>query len=272
MAAPRRVPGLRCRGIERAFLGVSALLFAASAAVTIVWCTSMSAMGGMPMPGGWTMSMTWMRMPGQTWPGAAGVVPRHVGRDDGGDDAAGRCCRCCGATASPSARPTGTPRPADGAAWARATSSSGPRSAPRSTRSARPWRRWRCSSPPCLAPCRRDRRGRADRRRAAVHRDGRRGAWPAAGHAPGHEGALPRDAGARLAPRPAPGLQCIRCCGNLMADPAGRRRHGPRRDDGGDGGDHPRTCRTGRSARGARGRARGRRGRVLLIARAAGLV
>ncbi len=56
---------------ERAFLGVSALLFAASAAVTIVWCASMSAMGGMPMPGGWTMSMAWMRMPGQTWPDAA---------------------------------------------------------------------------------------------------------------------------------------------------------------------------------------------------------
>ena len=56
---------------ERAFLGVSALLFAASAAVTIVWCASMSAMGGMPMPGGWTMSMAWMRMPEQTWPGAA---------------------------------------------------------------------------------------------------------------------------------------------------------------------------------------------------------
>ena len=31
----------------------------------------MTAMGGMPMPGGWMMSMTWMRMPGQTWPGAA---------------------------------------------------------------------------------------------------------------------------------------------------------------------------------------------------------
>jgi predicted metal-binding membrane protein len=28
-------------------------------------------MGGMRMPGGWTMSMAWMRMPGQTWPGAA---------------------------------------------------------------------------------------------------------------------------------------------------------------------------------------------------------
>lgn len=53
---------------ERTFFSLSALLFAASAAATIVWCTSMSAMGGMPMPGGWTMSMAWMVMPGQTWP------------------------------------------------------------------------------------------------------------------------------------------------------------------------------------------------------------
>jgi predicted metal-binding membrane protein len=59
------------RASEQAFCGASVLLFAASAAVTIVWCTSMSAMGDMPMPGGWTMSMAWMRMPGQTWPGAA---------------------------------------------------------------------------------------------------------------------------------------------------------------------------------------------------------
>jgi predicted metal-binding membrane protein len=56
---------------ERAFFGISALLFAASAAVTIAWCASMSAMGEMPMSGGWTMSMVWMRMPGQTWPVAA---------------------------------------------------------------------------------------------------------------------------------------------------------------------------------------------------------
>jgi predicted metal-binding membrane protein len=56
---------------QRAFIGVSALLFAVSATVTILWCASMSAMGGMPMPGGWTMSIAWMRMPGQTWPGAA---------------------------------------------------------------------------------------------------------------------------------------------------------------------------------------------------------
>jgi len=59
------------RASEQAFFGVSALLFAASSVATIVWCASMSAMGEMPMPGGWTMSMAWMRMPGQTWPGAA---------------------------------------------------------------------------------------------------------------------------------------------------------------------------------------------------------
>jgi predicted metal-binding membrane protein len=58
-------------GSERTFLVVSALLFVAVAAVTIVWCGSMSAMAGMEMPGGWTMSMAWMRMPGQTWAGAA---------------------------------------------------------------------------------------------------------------------------------------------------------------------------------------------------------
>jgi predicted metal-binding membrane protein len=56
---------------QGAFFGVSALLFAASAAVTIVWCASMSAMGEMPMAGGSTMSMAWMRMPGQMWLGAA---------------------------------------------------------------------------------------------------------------------------------------------------------------------------------------------------------
>jgi predicted metal-binding membrane protein len=59
------------RTSHRAFFGVSATLFAASAAVTIGWCAAMSTMGGMPMPGGWTMSMAWMRMPGQTWLGTA---------------------------------------------------------------------------------------------------------------------------------------------------------------------------------------------------------
>jgi len=56
---------------QRTLLGIAALLFASSSAVTVIWCGSMSSMDGMAMPGGWTMAMTWMRMPGQTWPGAA---------------------------------------------------------------------------------------------------------------------------------------------------------------------------------------------------------
>ena len=52
---------------DKALLGAAALIFAVSAAVTIAWSESMSGMGDMPMPGGWGMSMAWMRMPGQTW-------------------------------------------------------------------------------------------------------------------------------------------------------------------------------------------------------------
>lgn len=55
---------------DRRFFAVCALLFAASAASTAVCCASMSRMGEMPMPGGWSMSMVWMRMPDQTWLGA----------------------------------------------------------------------------------------------------------------------------------------------------------------------------------------------------------
>jgi len=56
---------------HRAFLATCALVFAAGVAMTIYWCNSMS--GGMAMPGGWTMSMAWMRMPEQSW-FDAGVV------------------------------------------------------------------------------------------------------------------------------------------------------------------------------------------------------
>jgi predicted metal-binding membrane protein len=56
---------------QRSFFVLMGLLFAASGAATIIGCASMPAMRGMPMPGGWTMSMTWMRMPGQTWLGSA---------------------------------------------------------------------------------------------------------------------------------------------------------------------------------------------------------
>ena len=54
----------------RAFFATLILLFIASVAATVLWSNSMPAMRGMPMPGGWTMSMAWMRMPGETWAGA----------------------------------------------------------------------------------------------------------------------------------------------------------------------------------------------------------
>jgi predicted metal-binding membrane protein len=57
--------------MRRAFDGLAALLFAGSAAATVAWSASMADMPGMEMPGGWLMSMTWMRMPGQSWAGAA---------------------------------------------------------------------------------------------------------------------------------------------------------------------------------------------------------
>jgi predicted metal-binding membrane protein len=56
---------------QRTFVITSALLFTVSAALTIRLCASMSAMGEMAMPGGWSMSMMWMRMPEQDWFGAA---------------------------------------------------------------------------------------------------------------------------------------------------------------------------------------------------------
>lgn len=55
---------------QQVFLAISALLFVASATLTVECCGAMSVMRGMPMPGGWIMSMAWMRMPGQTWPSA----------------------------------------------------------------------------------------------------------------------------------------------------------------------------------------------------------
>lgn len=52
---------------RQVFLGVSLLLLVASAAVTVGWCASMSMMGELPMPGGWSLSMAWTRMCGQMW-------------------------------------------------------------------------------------------------------------------------------------------------------------------------------------------------------------
>jgi predicted metal-binding membrane protein len=67
--AATKLEGQGDRAVDLAFLGWCALLFFLSAATTVACCGSMG--GGMPMPGGWTMSMAWMRMPGQSWREAA---------------------------------------------------------------------------------------------------------------------------------------------------------------------------------------------------------
>jgi predicted metal-binding membrane protein len=56
---------------RRRFRAVCALCFVGSAALTIAWGAAMPGHCALAMPGGWTLSAMWMRMPGQSWPGAA---------------------------------------------------------------------------------------------------------------------------------------------------------------------------------------------------------
>ena len=71
------IPRTNDRGIasdeysHRIFFGLLAALFVVSAALTVIWRGAMSPMPEMRMPGGWTMSMAWMRMSGQSWLRAA---------------------------------------------------------------------------------------------------------------------------------------------------------------------------------------------------------
>jgi len=55
----------------RIFLAVAALLFLGSVAATIRSSLAMSGMGGLPMPGGWLLSMVWLRECGRSWAGSA---------------------------------------------------------------------------------------------------------------------------------------------------------------------------------------------------------
>lgn len=63
--------GARVDARRAAFYGVCGVLFGISTGLTVEACLSMSAMGAMPMPGGWTMSMMWLPVCGQTWPAVA---------------------------------------------------------------------------------------------------------------------------------------------------------------------------------------------------------
>jgi predicted metal-binding membrane protein len=51
------------------FIAACVVAFVASVSATVYFCRSMCC--EMDMPGGWTMSMMWMRMPGQTWAASA---------------------------------------------------------------------------------------------------------------------------------------------------------------------------------------------------------
>jgi predicted metal-binding membrane protein len=68
-AVPVTVTRTRLHG--RLWIALAALLFCTVTTLTIATCASMASKGGLPMPGGWTMSMAWARMCGQTWSGAA---------------------------------------------------------------------------------------------------------------------------------------------------------------------------------------------------------
>jgi hypothetical protein len=71
------------RPSQQLFFGVSALLFAASAALTIAWCASMSAMGDADARR--LNDVDGVDADARTdLAGRRGVIPPHVGSDDGG--------------------------------------------------------------------------------------------------------------------------------------------------------------------------------------------
>jgi predicted metal-binding membrane protein len=59
------------RAARALFFGIAALLFTGSVAAMVASGTSMAAMGELPMPGGWTLSIIWTRMCGESWPHVA---------------------------------------------------------------------------------------------------------------------------------------------------------------------------------------------------------
>ncbi len=63
-AIARDMPSVK-QQVPLGFLSACVVVFSASVAGTFYFCRSMA--GGMGMPGGWTMSMVWMRMPGHSW-------------------------------------------------------------------------------------------------------------------------------------------------------------------------------------------------------------
>src|SRR6266446_4305348 len=67
MASDSRVEPARQWGLVAA----CAATFLVASAATVRLCDRPACCSSVPMPGGWSMSVAWMRMGGQTWPGAA---------------------------------------------------------------------------------------------------------------------------------------------------------------------------------------------------------
>jgi predicted metal-binding membrane protein len=61
----------RASRVERRLYLSALALFLVAAGLTLMSTRMMT--GAMPMPGGWTMGMVWMRMPGQSWLAAGGM-------------------------------------------------------------------------------------------------------------------------------------------------------------------------------------------------------
>src|SRR6266436_2852968 len=66
---PKNSAGCDEATLPAEFIAVCVLAFVAGVSATAYFCRSMCC--EMEMPGGWTMSMMWMRMPGQTWAASA---------------------------------------------------------------------------------------------------------------------------------------------------------------------------------------------------------
>ncbi|CEJ12378.1 hypothetical protein BN1110_02676 [bacterium YEK0313] len=55
---------------RRRFLAVTGAVSLASFGATGFWCAAMPAMAGVPMPGGWVLTMPWIRLCGEGWAAA----------------------------------------------------------------------------------------------------------------------------------------------------------------------------------------------------------
>lgn len=64
-------PDVEAAPLRRRFFALTAAISLASFVVTGFWCGAMPTMAGVPMPGGWVLSMPWIRLCGESWAAAS---------------------------------------------------------------------------------------------------------------------------------------------------------------------------------------------------------